>query len=548
MVKKRFPFFLVLVAVLILPSFVSAMVLWDQPLSVVSTGTYYSNMFVPSNESDTFLADDFVNDQIWEISSIFIPGNFWTRYGNQSTLNNAAALNWAIYADDGNGKPDGYPIGNGNEPVWSVRLTPPFNTDHYQATVSLGSDYYKSDVKLTFKTPHVLPAGHYWLIFYPELEYYAYGGYGRQPSDTENNEESQFIQPGGGDPPLPTIWTSVLDIPWSRLPFPKPRLTQQDLAFRIEGTMQNANINVDPMTLSFGRGRIGIPSDPQIVTITNTGTTNLSLSSITVGGTAASMYTAAPGLVNGCSLTGDTLSADESCTVAVTFTPSDSGTKTACLQINSNATNAGIIRVTLVGIGSDATPSVIEGTIGTEITFTAAPSTNFKSKKGKVVIYDNINNKVKSNLKISKTGWSPTTITDIVTKALEAKQYNVQISVQPYKTERPIDIEGGFTFKRPEVTGFVVDNGSPGETRTVNGRFFGNKKPKIYLWYYDKNSTYKKKTCPVSTITWNAQTGASSANFKVPKLDPGSYRLTVETKKVGTSMETINFTINGVSK
>jgi hypothetical protein len=260
------------------------------------------------------------------------------------------------------------------------------------------------------------------------------------------------------------------------------------------------------------------------------------------------MYAAASGTTNGCALTGDTLAADESCTVAVTFTPSDSGNQTAYLQINSDATNAGIIRVTLVGIGAEVSASVVEGTIGTEIIFTAAPSSNFGSKKGKVVIYDAANNKIKSNLKIGKTGWSSTTITGTVTKALEAKQYNVQILVQPYKTAEPKDIEGGFTFKRPEVTGFVVDNGSPGETRTVNGRFFGNKKPKIYLWYYDKNGTYKNKSCPVSTTTWNAQTGASSANFKVPKLDPGSYRLTVETKKVGTSMETINFTINGVSK
>ena len=131
-----------------------------------------------------------------------------------------------------------------------------------------------------------------------------------------------------------------------------------------------------------------------------------------------------------------------------------------------------------------------------------------------------------------------------MTKGLAAGQYNVQIMVQPYKTATPINILGGFTYKVPEVVDFNVDNGSPGETRTVNGKFFGSKKPIVYFWYYDKNNNLKKKNCPVTSITWNAQTGASSAAFKVPKLDPGSYRLHVETKKVGTSLQPINFTIN----
>ena len=543
MVRKRFLFFLVLVSALalMLPSFVSAMVLWDQPLSIVNTYPYYSNKFVPSNESDTFIADDFVNTQTWEISTIFVPGSFWARYGNQSSLGNANALNWRIYADD-NGKPDGDPSGNGNAPLWSLRLLPPFSDDDYQATITRGSDTYKSDVTLNLTTPLSLAAGHYWLIFYPELEYYAYGGYGRQPADTINNAVSQFIEPGGGDPPLPIVWTSVFDVPWTELPNPKPALTQQDFAFRLEGTMLDSNIEIDPMTLSFGRGRIGVASDPQTVTIKNTAVAaDLTLSSIVIGGTSAAMYAAAPGSTNGCTLTGDTLAAGEECTVSVTFTPSDAGTRTAYLQINSNATNANIIRVNLIGIGAEATASVVEGTIGTEITFTAAPSSGFGTKKGKVVIQDAL---VKSNLKIAKNGWSNSQITGIVTKRLAAGQYNVQIMVQPYKTATPINILGGFTYKVPEVVDFNVDNGSPGETRTVNGKFFGSKKPIVYFWYYDKNNNLKKKNCPVTSITWNAQTGASSAAFKVPRLDPGSYRLHVETKKVGTSLQPINFTIN----
>ena len=80
MVRKRFLFFLVLVSILILPAFVSAATLWDQPLSVVNNGAYFNQTFVPANPTDSWLADDFVNEATWDISTIFVPGDFWLRY------------------------------------------------------------------------------------------------------------------------------------------------------------------------------------------------------------------------------------------------------------------------------------------------------------------------------------------------------------------------------------------------------------------------------------------------------------------------------------
>ena len=510
-------------------------------MSVVNQYPYYSNMFVPSNESDTFIADDFVNTQTWDISKIFIPGGFWVARWGASSLLNATALNWRIYADDG-GKPDGDPSGNGNAPLWSLSLPPSYSDVDYQVTLSRGSSGLRSDTTLDLTTPLRLDPGQYWLIFYPELEYYAYGGYGRQPADTINNAVAQFVEPGGGDQGLPTEWTSVLTIPWTSIN-KKPALTQQDFAFRLEGAILNATIEVDPATVSFGRGLVDIASSPQTVAITNTGTSDLTISSIAITDTAASMYAVVPGSTNGCTLTGDTLTAGTACTVSVTFNPSAAGVQSANLEIKTDSINASTVNVRLIGIGVNALPSVYEGTIGTEITFNASPSSGFGTKKGKVVVQDAL---VKSNLKIAKNGWSNSQITGVVTKRLEAGQYNEQIKVQPYSTATPINILGGFTYKVPEVVDFKddVNNGAPGETRTVNGKFFGSKKPKVYLYYYDTHNNYKKKNCSVTSITWNGQTGASSASFKVPNLDPGSYRLHVETKKVGTSLEVINFTIN----
>ena len=77
MVRKRFLFFLVLLSILILPSVVLAAVLWDQPMSSVNRKAYFSMGFDPSDPSDSFIADEFVTTKTWNISTIFIPGDFW---------------------------------------------------------------------------------------------------------------------------------------------------------------------------------------------------------------------------------------------------------------------------------------------------------------------------------------------------------------------------------------------------------------------------------------------------------------------------------------
>ena len=102
-------------------------------------------------------------------------------------------------------------------PLWSLSLPPSYSDIDYQVTTSIGSAGYRSNATLDLTTPLRLDPGHYWLIFYPELEYYQYGGFGRQPADTINNAVAQFVEPGGGDPGLPTEWTSVLDVPWTTL-------------------------------------------------------------------------------------------------------------------------------------------------------------------------------------------------------------------------------------------------------------------------------------------------------------------------------------------
>ncbi len=211
-------------------------VLWDQPLSSVNQNAYVDQDFTDYPDYSSFLADDFVNADPWQIESIFVPGNGWNGF---TTLLNATALTWQIYADDGTGFPDGDPSGGGNPPVWTLTLAP---TDT-QVIITNGSGGMPSDTKLTLAAPFTLPPGHWWLVFYPTMAFDTGGQYGRQPADTTNGYWGKFINPGGGFG-LGTEWQD-----WSII-----GATQQDIAFRIEGTIAGPGypdfpwISEDPVT------------------------------------------------------------------------------------------------------------------------------------------------------------------------------------------------------------------------------------------------------------------------------------------------------------
>ena len=192
-------------------------VLWNQPLSTVNVAAYVDQEFPDSPSYSSFLADDFSNLSTWQISTIFVPGDGWNGF---SSLLNATALTWQIYADNG-GVPAGHP--GGGAPYWSLTLLP---TDS-RVTLGYGTPGgFLSNTTLNLSSPISLPAGHWWLVFYPTMLFSSDGQYGRQPADTTNLGIGEFINPGGGFG-YGTNWQA-----WTVV-----GPTQHDIAFRLEGTM-----------------------------------------------------------------------------------------------------------------------------------------------------------------------------------------------------------------------------------------------------------------------------------------------------------------------
>ena len=97
-------------------------------------------------------------------------------------------------------------------------------------------------------------------------------------------------------------------------------------------------------SLNFGSVPVATSSD-QNITLTNAGTSSVTISKVTVAGAS---YTASGGAA------GLTLSANQTATVRATFAPATTGTLTGSISVASNATNSPA-SVSLTGIGVTAT-------------------------------------------------------------------------------------------------------------------------------------------------------------------------------------------------
>src|ERR1039457_2701118 len=101
----------------------------------------------------------------------------------------------------------------------------------------------------------------------------------------------------------------------------------------LSGTGISTGANVSPSNLLFGNQSVGTSSTAQTVTLTNSGNSALSISSVAVLGVNASDFAQS----NNC---GSSLAAGASCAISLTFTPSAASSRTAALAITDNATGS----------------------------------------------------------------------------------------------------------------------------------------------------------------------------------------------------------------
>lgn len=118
------------------------------------------------------------------------------------------------------------------------------------------------------------------------------------------------------------------------------------------------SLTVSPASLAFGNGVIPIPSTPKIVTITNTGESNLVVGAITITTLIVGEFTVVNDLCSG-QVIPPMAGALSTCTFGVTFTPTTPIAKTGTVFIPTNIltspttiplSGAGIVGTNLLGI------------------------------------------------------------------------------------------------------------------------------------------------------------------------------------------------------
>ncbi|WP_348263220.1 choice-of-anchor D domain-containing protein [Telmatobacter sp. DSM 110680] len=130
------------------------------------------------------------------------------------------------------------------------------------------------------------------------------------------------------------------------------------LQVSLSGTGTNSStsgVSVAPTSITFASVAIGSTSSPKSVTLSNGGTSALTISSIAITGANASDFAITS------KTCGSTLIAASSCSVTMTFTPSASGTRTADLVFTDSA-------------GNSPQTATLTGTASTSTTLSIAPT------------------------------------------------------------------------------------------------------------------------------------------------------------------------------
>src|SRR5229473_1576921 len=109
----------------------------------------------------------------------------------------------------------------------------------------------------------------------------------------------------------------------------------------LTGTGTAPGITLAPTNIAFGSKRTGTSTAATDVTITNSGTATLNITSITVTGTDPTQFTlGAPTTGTACALGASALTAGSSCKVGVKFAPTTTGAKSANMSVADDATGS----------------------------------------------------------------------------------------------------------------------------------------------------------------------------------------------------------------
>jgi hypothetical protein len=198
-------------------------------------------------------------------------------------------------------------------------------------------------------------------------------------------------------------------------------------------------VQVWPGALNFGNATVGVSTSPLVATLTNSGSSALSITGMAITGTNASDFTES-------TTCGPSLAAGASCSISVTFNPATTGASTGSLTVTDSAPNSQQT-VALSGTGTTGSATLTPSTL----TFGIQPIKSVSPSHP---------------VKLASTGTTALIISKIEITAPYSQVNNCGTSVAP-GTSCTINV----TFL-PTVTGtqkgtLTVTDNSPGSPQTV---------------------------------------------------------------------------------
>lgn len=272
---------------------------------------------------------------------------------------------------------------------------------------------------------------------------------------------------------------------------------------------QAPDITVDPTSKDFGNVDVGTISPPQTFTVSNSGTGDLVIGTLTLTGGNASEF-----VIQNDNCSNKTIPPGGNATVDVAFSPQSEGAKGANLTVPSNDPVTPTLNVLLTGQGVIAgyviNPS--EGTKGTEFTIAGG---GFGDRKGRVYI---------GNKRCQIGEWTDASITGVINSVPPPGAYDVK--VYPRNAE-PIILKDAFDIMPAEIESVDPELGSPGDEITITGAYFGIANIDD-LFLRRAMVLLKYRNCKIVTWWMSPNTGASRIVFKVPlRIPKGVYDVTV---------------------
>jgi subtilisin family serine protease len=189
----------------------------------------------------------------------------------------------------------------------------------------------------------------------------------------------------------------------------------------------------------------------------------------------------------------------------------------------------------IYGFGRLSMPEItqqnIQGTIGTRFTVYGS---GFGTSKPTVYLA----NDTTAGTKAKVESCTDSSVTCLWTKILPPGRYSLY--VQP-KGAAALPM-GTFTIMNPSIETISPSSGVEGDIITVQGSFFTNKKPKIYV---ENRTTFTRTKCKVISYAMDSNTGYSYLTFQVPKkVISGTYNLILQ-NKIGEASGTFTIGTSG---